>query len=253
MSQFTPLNNYYDKIYILTLPRLKDRIAYIKKTFEGLDFEFFYGVDKENHSIKSFSEEGIYSSELYKHFYKSPPEMPLGMLCCALGHVNIYQKIVDEGYERTLILEDDAVPDLHTLKLFPKIVKEIPTDTELLYLGYEKNEGTGIRSKVKHAFYQMFPSNAQLRLTRQIFRSYYPRPLSKHIARAGFHDCTHAYSISLHGAKKLLAAQHPVRFNPDNLLSYLSCTGKLHGYIVRPKLFNQLTAFNTMHQSLTGH
>jgi glycosyl transferase family 25 len=210
-------------------------------------------VDKDKNSVSAFMEKGIYSSVLYGKFYKSPPDMPLGMLCCALGHVHIYEKIVEQGFNRTLILEDDAVPLLDSLKVFPQVIKELPADAELLYLGYEKNEGTGIRSKVKHAFYQLFPSNSQLRLNRLIFGNYYPRPISPHIAKAGFHDCTHAYSVTLQAAKKLLAAQHPVRFHPDNLLSYLNCTNKLHGYIARPKLFKQLTAFNTMHHSLTGH
>ncbi len=253
MTAFQHLNEYYDKIYILTLPRLQDRIDYINKTFEGLNFEFFHGVDKQEHSLKEFKEGGTYSTELYRSFYKSPDEMPLGMLCCALGHVHIYEKIIKEGYERTLILEDDAVPVMEAILQFPEVVKELPADLELLYLGYEKNEGTGIREKVKHFFYQLFPSNVQLKLNRQIFGNYYPRPVSTHVARAGFHDCTHAYSITQEGARKLLATQQPVRFHPDNLLSYLNCTDKLNGYIARPKLFKQLSAFNKQGNSLTGN
>jgi glycosyl transferase family 25 len=253
MNAFKYLNSYYDKIYILTLPRLKDRMDYVNKTFEGLNFEFFFGVDKENNSMEEFKKNGTYSTEHYKTFYKSPPDMPLGMLCCALGHLNIYQEIIKNGYQRTLILEDDAVPVMQAIEEFPQIINEIPDDLELLYLGYEKNEGTGMKEKVKHFFYQLFPSNSQLKLNRQIFGNYYPRPVSKHISKAGFHDCTHAYSITLEAAKKLLAAQQPVRFHPDNLVSYLNCTDKLNGYIAKPKMFTQLSAFKHHVDSLTGN
>lgn len=249
---FQSLNEYYDKIFILTLPRLKDRIDYINKTFEGLDFEFFYGVDKLDNSLEDLTEKGIYSSELYRQFYKHPADISLGMLCCALGHVQIYRKIIEEGYGRTLILEDDAIPVKEALIQFPEIIKEIPADTELLYLGYEKNEGIGVKTKLKNFFYQLFPSNSQLKLNRQIFANYYPKLVSTHIAKAGFHDCTHAYGITNEGARKLLAAQQPVRFHPDNLLSYLNCTGKLNGYITRPKMFKQLSAFSHQVDSLTG-
>jgi glycosyl transferase family 25 len=174
------------------------------------------------------------------------------MLCCALGHVKIYKDIIASGYKRALILEDDAIPVKEALEQFPSIIREIPDDLEVLYLGYEKNEGTGMKSKLKHFFYQLFPSNSQLKLNRQIFANYYPKPVSTHIAKAGFHDCTHAYGITQEGAKKLLTAQQPVRFHPDNLLSYLNCTGKLNGYIARPKLFKQLSAFSHQVDSLTG-
>jgi len=253
MTAFQHLNTYYDKIYILTLPRLQERIEYIKKTFVGLDYEFFYGEDKAMHTMDEFKMNGTYSTELYASFYKSPSDMPLGMLCCALGHVHIYEKIIREGFSRTLILEDDAVPVMNAIEQFPQIKMEMPADLELLYLGYEKNEGTGMKEKVKHFFYQLFPSNSQLKLNRQIFGNYYPKPITRHIAKAGFHDCTHAYSVTLEGARKLLTAQQPVRFHPDNLLSYLNCTDKLNGYIARPKLFNQLSAFNPQGKSLTGH
>jgi glycosyl transferase family 25 len=249
---FQPINEYYDKIYVLTLPRLTDRIAYINKTLKGLDFEFFFGVDKQNTSLERLKRDGIYSTEAYRQFYKKPAEIPLGMLCCSLGHLQIYENIVQNGYHKTLILEDDAMPVEESLAYFPQIIGELPSDWELLYLGYEKNETNGIKEKIKKLVYTLFPFHSQLKMTPQLYSHYYPVNISAHISKAGFHDCTHAYSVTLEGAKKLLQLKNPVRFHPDNLLSYMNGTGQLKSYIAKPKLFNQLTAFVNQMSSLTS-
>ncbi|MGB5027757.1 MAG: hypothetical protein WBO38_04590, partial [Chitinophagaceae bacterium] len=80
-SSFQYLNDYFDKIVVLTLPRLTDRITYINKTLEGLNFEFFFGTDKEKTSIEELKEKGLYSTALYREFYKKPTEISTGMLC----------------------------------------------------------------------------------------------------------------------------------------------------------------------------
>lgn len=251
-SSFQYLNAYFDKIVVLTLPRLTDRIEYIKKTFEGLNYNFFYGVDKQTTSLDELKEQGLYSTEQYRRFYKKPTEIATGMLCCSLGHLRIYEYIVENGFEKTLVLEDDAVPVIKQLSKFPAIIKDLPEDWELLYLGYEKNEQLGIKEKVNRFFLTNFQHHAQLKMSRQIFKRYYPTPVSPLIARAGFHDCTHAYAVTCEAACKLLQYKKPARFHPDNLLSYMNCTGQLNGYISRHKLFNQLSAFGNTLDSLTA-
>jgi glycosyl transferase, family 25 len=72
-----------------------------------------------------------------------------------------------------------------------------------------------------------------------------PKPYSKHLKRAGFHDCTHAYAITLDGAKKLLAAQTPVVYRADDLLSATIMKGKLNAFVTEPKLFDQEIFHNT--------
>lgn len=249
---FQALNDYYDKIYVLTLPRLTERIAYINQTLKGLDFELFFGTDKQQVSLEGLKHEGVYSTEAYRQFYKKPTEISLGMLCCSIGHLQIYESIVQNGYQKTLILEDDAMPLEESLPLFSQTIGELPTDWELLYLGYEKNENNGVKENIKKLVYTLLPFHSQLKMTPQLYAHYYPVNVSTHIARAGFHDCTHAYSITLEAAKKLLQFRRPVRFHPDNLLSYMIGTGQLKGYIAKPKLFNQLTAFVNQLNSLTA-
>ena len=66
-----------------------------------------------------------------------------------------------------------------------------------------------------------------------------PKPFSKHLKKAGFHDCTHAYALTLEGAKKLLAAQTLVVYRADDLLSATIMKGELRAFITDPKFFDQ--------------
>ncbi|MDF2189624.1 glycosyltransferase family 25 protein [Paraflavitalea sp. CAU 1676] len=251
-NRFSTINAWFDKIYILTLERLTDRIALFKQELEGLNYEVFYGVDKETISLQSMKADGIYNDVAYRNIYSKRADMSAGMFCCSLGHVKMYESILAHGYDRVLILEDDAFPVNENLSLFPAITEALPNDWEVFYLGYEGNETFGWQQKIKRLLYMSFPSHASLHLSRKIYSNYYPRPLSAQIARAGFHDCTHAYAVTREGARKLLQKQTPVFYNADNLLAFAIANDELRGYISRPKLFNQRTAFvHTMH-SLTS-
>ena len=70
-SPFQPLNGYFDKILVLTLPRLTERKEYFNKTFEGLNFEFFYGVDKQQTSLEELKKQGLYSTDAYREYYRN--------------------------------------------------------------------------------------------------------------------------------------------------------------------------------------
>ena len=239
---FSAFNDFFDKIYILTLPRLKDRIDQFARELKGLNYEIIYGVDKEEVTLDSLKQQGVYSTAGYQEIYKRQEDMNLGMLCCTLGHLKVYETIIANQHKKVLIFEDDVFPITENLPLFPAITAELPTDWELFYLGYEGREGFGWKQKVKRLYYMTFPFHTSLRLSRHIYSNYYARPLSPHIARAGFHDCLHAYGVTLECAKKLVAQQTPVIYNSDNLVSYAIATEKIKGYIVQPKLFNQRSA-----------
>ena len=252
VEDFNLLNQYFDKIFVLHLPRLSERLTGLQKNLEGLHYEMFEGVDKNQVTTEELTLKGLYDRELYRRLYPGTADMHTGMLCCALGHVNIYKKIIEKGYNKTLILEDDITVSTEALKQFTSIVNELPADWELLYLGYEKNEHYGLKEKFKKLLYYLFPPYSNFTIHRKYISRYYPVILSPHIARAGFHDCTHAYAVTLNGARKLLSHQQPVHFHPDNLLSHMACTGEIKAYIARPKIFGQLSAFNKKIDSLTS-
>ncbi len=251
-NSFAGFNQQFDKTFVLTLPRLAERRAHVQKVLSGLDFEIFYGVDKAELSVKEAMCNNLFDIDGYRTFYKHPSSISSGMLCCALGHLRIYEEIVHHQYECTLILEDDILPQYDNLPLLSAIIAELPLGWDVLYLGYEKQEQFGFREWLNLQIKKIYPYHTQLFMTRKLFKSFYARPFGQYISRAGFHDCTHAYVVSLEGAKKLLACGRPVRFHPDNLLSWMIGHGLLNGYIARTKLFNQQTAFVHERDSLTS-
>jgi glycosyl transferase, family 25 len=66
-----------------------------------------------------------------------------------------------------------------------------------------------------------------------------PKPFSSYLRKAGFHDCTHAYALTLDGAQKLFAAQTPVVYRADDALSHTILKGELNAFITEPKFFEQ--------------
>lgn len=66
-----------------------------------------------------------------------------------------------------------------------------------------------------------------------------PKPFSAHLKKAGMHDCTHAYAITLSAAKKLSEQQTPVTHRADDLLSYVSSKGIVQSFVTQPKFFDQ--------------
>ena len=68
-----------------------------------------------------------------------------------LSHKNIYEEIINKGYKKTLILEDDVEPADESLNLFSEIISELPDkvvisfDIDGLYSWYCPNTGTPVQ------------------------------------------------------------------------------------------------------------
>jgi glycosyl transferase family 25 len=240
---FTEINElirqYFDKVFVLTVPRFKDRHEKVKQRLQGISFEFFYGVDKndldENTINRNYSYDKKNSLAVRQIF--SP--LNKGEIACALSHRNIYQAMVDNGWERILIFEDDVVPDFKTLPLLAICLKQLPEDWELFYLGYLKNEKATLRRRIKQNWYRIMCLSGFSHLPVKMINNMLPKRFSPSLLEAGFHDCTHAYAISLSGAKKLIQKQTPVQHRADNLLSALVMNGDLKAFICNSNLFNQ--------------
>jgi glycosyl transferase, family 25 len=233
------LHQYFDKVLVLTVPRFKERHEKVTQRLGEIDFEFYYGTDKNNLDTTFINQHYIYDKKASLANRQEFKEMNTGEIACALSHRSIYQSMVDNNWKRVLILEDDVVPDFNTLPLLFTELKEIPGDWELFYLGYLKNEKITAGLKFKQAWYKLMHILGISKLSYRQINNMAPRKFSSSLLRAGFHDCTHAYAVSIDGAKKLLQAQSPVRYRADNLLTALVLDGTLNAFISKSFLFNQ--------------
>ncbi|CAG8784408.1 5210_t:CDS:1, partial [Acaulospora morrowiae] len=89
----------------------------------------------------------------------------------------VYESIVRNGYNSSLILEDDVDVEMSISSIMTDVHRILPTDWEMLYIGHCSWEKGGKFIGDAGSF-QLYESTAPA--------------------------CTHAYAVSLSGAKKLL-------------------------------------------------
>ena len=180
-----------DKIFIVNLERRVDRRAEMEARLSELNlpeevqskFEFFPAVDGSTID-EDFMKQGNYgvwddwkNTEIPLHFYQR--DIRKGEIGCALSHVNIWKRVVEEGLKEVLILEDDAGFGRHFKYLFQRALdfcRHVKAEDkwDLLYLGRNG----------------MTPDVIQIR---------------NYLSMPGFSYCTHGYMVTLSGAKKLLS------------------------------------------------
>lgn len=119
------MNDYFDKIYVLSLKRNIDRRILIAERLNkvGIDFEFFDACDGQvlNHLWKKLDN---------SHFTTQ------NYVACSISHLSIYNDAISRGFNRVLILEDDIKPHKDIQNLFNTFKSQIPEDYDLLYLGW---------------------------------------------------------------------------------------------------------------------
>lgn len=233
------LQRYFDKILVLTVRRFVDRQKTIKTSMEGIEFDFFYGVDKATLTEQFIEANYFPENEKQLAFSMRATPMTVGELACALSHRMIYQAILKHEWKSVLILEDDAILLSDQLNELVASLDELPEDWELCYLGYSKNERATAGKKIKQQFYLFMCQLGWGNLPKAWIKRTLPKSFGQHLNVAGFHDCTHAYAIRAGAAQKLLEAQTPVNTRADNLLSLLVLNGQLNSYALKQGLFVQ--------------
>lgn len=233
------LQLYFDKIFVVSLPRFTGRHQQVEQRLQGLNFDFFWGADKLQMDDDDVRSNGTYDEQRAKKLQRQGKALNLGEVACSLSHRNVYEWMIKNNWKKILILEDDVLPLYNNLNLLPGVLNELPADWELVYLGYLKHENVNTNLKVKQFFYKILSRLGLMKWNYTMIKNLLPRPFSSHLKKAGFHDCTHAYAISLEAAKKLISAQTPVVYRADDLLSATILKGELNAFITDPKFFDQ--------------
>ena len=239
------LQQYFDKLLIVSIPRFTERHARVQNHLQGLPFDFFWGADKLQLDLDKAKQDGVYDEAQTKQLQRQGKLLNPGELACALSHRMVYEAMIKNNWDKVLILEDDVLPLYENLVLLPEVLNELPANWELVYFGYLKNEKVTVGLKVKQALYKIQSLLGLMTWSYKMISNMLPKLYSTHLKKAGFHDCTHAYAITLSGAKKLLAAQTPVVYRADDLLSHIILKGELNAFVTEPKFFDQEIFHNT--------
>lgn len=233
------LQQYFDKVFVVSVPRFTDRHKQLEKHLEGLTYDFFWGADKLRLDYNTAKIDGTYDEQMAQKLQRQGKVLNLGEIACSLSHRMVYEEMVKHSWQKVLILEDDILPLYNNLPQLPAALNELPDNWELVYLGYLKHENVTAALKRKQIWYKILSRFGLMKWTYKMVNNLLPKPYSTHLKKAGFHDCTHAYAVTLQAAKKLLAAQTPVVYRADDLLSSTIMKGELEAFVTEPKFFDQ--------------
>lgn len=107
------------KILVINLARSTERREGMRRQLEalGLDFEFVAAVDGRDFDVQAHP---AYDSARRRRAFGR--DLNGGELGCLLSHRAIFQRMVDEGLEQVLVLEDDVVLGADFLDVMPSIL-----------------------------------------------------------------------------------------------------------------------------------
>ena len=237
---FTAINDYFDHIYVLTLERAQERHEHIRESLQGLNWSFHYGTDVQNLNQETLISDGIYDDAAHRRTKRTHRSMTVGEVACALSHRSMHQDIVDNGYRRALILEDDAIPIYENLHLFSEQVEELPDNWDLLMLGYYDEKVPSVKHEIQRHIYAAYHHlnlfNWQ-NVDRQFIRTLCMSPYRNYLYALGKVLGAHAYALSRSAAEKFIDYQTPVILQADRIFNYFKAAHDLNGFALRDKLF----------------
>ena len=196
-------NNYFDKIIFINLDRRQDRWKQVLEEFRQnkiTNFERFSAVDGNSIPNKTDWLTGA-------------------RIACCLSHAAVLQKMIDNNWQRILILEDDAKFIENYERRFQKRIPQIPEDFDILY-----------------------------------FCGNNPQIISKtstHVYKISHCLSTGAYAISLNFAKSMI--DNILRADEAVDIIYKNNTPDYNCYIFEPYLIVQRPGFSDIENKMTNY
>lgn len=218
-----PLNSFFEKIFVISIPRNISRLNFFFQQTSGIQIELFQGIDGKElypkiENVSQFPREFFYDAGIE---YERASCWTKGQLGCAMSNHNLQKYIINSGIRSALILEDDSLILPQELSYFQRSLEELPEDWELFYLGYNNigrwhdNNLLRLSRKIKYLFK---PTAVEQKLSNVPGKMFLSKSYSKHLFTPGIYAGTHAYALSLEGAKKIVKLDTPLKFGFDTTL-----------------------------------
>jgi glycosyl transferase family 25 len=117
-----------DKIYIINLDKDVERLSNSYKQLKKYDINNYERYPAVYGKILTNEEINNITTKIGKLFASN------SMIGCGKSHINIWNKIIENGYNKTLILEDDFILIDNFLTKFDNIIKKAPEEYDILFL-----------------------------------------------------------------------------------------------------------------------
>lgn len=153
------INTLVDKVFVINLDKDKERLEKIDASLrkQGIAYERIPGIlgstVKEDDRLTGFC--NIFCTD--------------GIKGCALAHHTAWEQMIENGYSRILVFEDDAVipPDFDTK--VRDVMARLPQDYDVVFLGCRFFcSNTSVTEKVGHAMMKTAPEPFEENISRVI-------------------------------------------------------------------------------------
>ncbi len=237
---FEFINNYFDKIYVISLKGSTSRHESIKHHLNELNYEIFWGTDKRDLPQTITQDTSFYDDTAHRQIKRTKRSMILAECACADSHRRIYKDVIDNDYNRVLIFEDDAIPVLSTIGNVERALNTLPENWDLILFDYYDHYLPSAGNNTKRWIYsilhhlkiggwdQIPPALIALRNMRE-YNQYFWRP--------GKLSGAHAYAVSNNGAKHYLNYQTPIKLQADRIFYFYHAIQALNDFALKIPIF----------------
>lgn len=239
-NKFKVINEFFDHIYVLTLPRAVDRHKNVEKVLDGLEWSFFYGCDKHDLDYQKVIADGVYDDQLHRQIKRTTRSMNLGEIACALSHKYIYQDIIEKGYKNALILEDDVLPIENSLSRLENTFSQLPNNWEVLMLGYYDEKLPTFFHRFQLGLYRTYRRLGLFKygsVSNAWLDSLLMKEFSQDWYQIGKVLGGHAYAVNATAAEKFIDYQSPVILQADRLFHYGRAELGINGFALKRHIF----------------
>jgi GR25 family glycosyltransferase involved in LPS biosynthesis len=172
-----------DEAHIVSLPFRLDRRVEMENQFKGLSIRYFFhdAIHGAHIDLNSISRSTV-SDQSRRYLSK-------GSIGALLSHYQLWEILYSRPQQYHLILEDDAIIPSTLSSKITSILKQVPTDFDILYLG------SGCKKS----------RNTRALITQNLYEPYFPR------------KGLYSYLVTRVGLKKLLNHTFPVKITCGSL------------------------------------
>lgn len=243
-APFDTLNQYFDKIYVITLDGCEDRQQSIESHFAGLKYVFWPGTDKRKLKPDVLDNTGLYDDDKHKNTKRTTRSLSLGEYACACSHRSIYEDVLANDYQRVLVFEDDAIPLLARLTDFNDEMSSLPSDWDIVLFDYYDHQAPSFKTSLKQSIYKLYHKLGIAnwhKVSAKLIRYLAMREFNQHFYVPGKLSGAHAYAVSHKAAQHYVDYQTPVILQADRIFYYYSQYDRLQQFALKRPMFDRGT------------